>query len=684
MPHPGIPSAQERDLLDALMRMLGSAPVPVFGALKIRTQRERWLLVGERQALDHRPPVLSWRDSPLACLLFTCRAGEDFELLHGDRVIEGRVLERWRLGLRAGALAWVDSGTRRIERRADGAWRPSHQEAGGLELDQRPQRRTGLVVPAEQLDPQQRAVLDAPHDSVLLVRGAAGSGKTTACLRRVVTVLAGSDTLSADDVSIVVPEDGLARQARQALVAMGADIHPRTWEGWLREHGARCFPQLPAHVCSQTPARVRRFFRHPALLDSLPAWVEERCDALLAELDRRLFARGAVLGLWHEHRVALPLQALRRCERAWRRRRHREERRRIAAHFGLTRRELTDLRPAWRDLWQDRRLLERAASRSGGELGPADVQAVLDHAWLQASEPSEQAWAHVDPERLETVDGLGLDDGTPDEVAGTIDLEAYTVLLALRCLMLGPPRAGETSLGTCGLLLVDELQERAPIELSVLADGLQPGGGLCAVGDAAQRLSGSQACSLDEIVSRAGLGVHHHIQLQQAHRATVPLVRFCHDLLGPLARGPCPSARRPGPPVRVDELEGEGAVVAALADALAARPGDRFELAVITANAQRARQIARTLDELHPCALCLDGLFDTSRHKLWVTTVDQVGGLEFDTVWIPDADSGSYPLRDGARRRLYVACTRARRRLWLLSPGPPSRILEGCEVSLPR
>jgi DNA helicase II / ATP-dependent DNA helicase PcrA len=52
-----------------------------------------------------------------------------------------------------------------------------------------------------------------------------------------------------------------------------------------------------------------------------------------------------------------------------------------------------------------------------------------------------------------------------------------------------------------------------------------------------------------------------------------------------------------------------------------------------------------------------------------------VKGLEFDDIVIPDVNALVYPDTPESRRALHVAVTRAMRRVWLLCPGKPSRIL---------
>ena len=64
------------------------------------------------------------------------------------------------------------------------------------------------------------------------------------------------------------------------------------------------------------------------------------------------------------------------------------------------------------------------------------------------------------------------------------------------------------------------------------------------------------------------------------------------------------------------------------------------------------------LTPLASARLTLDARF--GRGGVHVTSVDQVRGLEFDYVFIPDADRITYPGDARSRRALYLAITRAR------------------------
>jgi DNA helicase IV len=91
-------------------------------------------------------------------------------------------------------------------------------------------------------------------------------------------------------------------------------------------------------------------------------------------------------------------------------------------------------------------------------------------------------------------------------------------------------------------------------------------------------------------------------------------------------------------------------------------------VAVICRTAATAQRLSRVLRFALEHRLVLDGNF--AHHAATnVTTVDQVKGLEFDFVIVPDATAANYPNTPAARRALYVALTRARHQLVLCAVG---------------
>ena len=121
-----------------------------------------------------------------------------------------------------------------------------------------------------------------------------------------------------------------------------------------------------------------------------------------------------------------------------------------------------------------------------------------------------------------------------------------------------------------------------------------------------------------------------------------------------------------------DECHLAAALVEALAEVRSRDP--QSTAAVICRNADGARRWARVLSWGLNLQLALDGDFSFGP-GLNVTSVDEVKGLEFDHVVLPDASATRYPDTPEARRALYVAVTRTVHQLVLACVGTPSPLL---------
>jgi DNA helicase IV len=125
----------------------------------------------------------------------------------------------------------------------------------------------------------------------------------------------------------------------------------------------------------------------------------------------------------------------------------------------------------------------------------------------------------------------------------------------------------------------------------------------------------------------------------------------------------------PDPAVWASACEGALAQAAMLCwhlDALVARDSWR-QIAVIARTPEHARRLHAELSRGLDPQLVLEGDF-TFQPGIIVTTAAAVSGLEFDAVVIPDLSPGFYPQQPELARALYVAATRARDWLWLLTP----------------
>jgi len=460
-----------------------------------------------------------------------------------------------------------------------------------------------------ELDPAQQGAVTLPARRSLLVLGEAGHGKTTVALHRVAHLWgAATRTLRA---CVIVPTEGLVRWLQPLLRRLGADVEVLAYEKWAASQARAAFRPLPRRESEDATPGVARLKRHPAL------------RVVLDDIARRGTLEHARRGdLLH--------------------------------------------------LFGDRAILDRVAAAAGGTVTQRMVDDVLEHTHVQFSRTAEQEWAHVtDRERLVAVDGLALDVGTVSADARSVDTEDYAVLFELDRLRAAARGAHPFSPGAYDLVMLDEAQELAPLELALVGRSLAPGGTLVVAGDPAQQIDPSVTFTGWESTMRElACDDYTTVTLDIGYRCPPDVVSLARHVLDGATPAP------PGPSVFPLELADEAALASWIARELSAlaRRDRTATTAVICRSPLFARGFVERLRLGVPARLVLDGRF-LVRGGVQVTTVDQVKGLEFDTVVVPDATATSYPEEGSARRALYVAVTRTRHQLVVASIGERTRLL---------
>jgi hypothetical protein len=473
--------------------------------------------------------------------------------------------------------------------------------------------RSQLVV----LDAEQQRAVDLSADTSLVVDGEAGVGKTLVALYRIASLARRAEGKRRFRALALVPTEGLRRLVR--LLAERLQIEQQlevaVVDDWLVARAREAFPGLPKRTSEAAQAQVIALKRHPAVRAALSDFDDWHIPRELRELDEKLPRSRARL-----------------------------------LH-----------------LWGDQARLERIIAASGGALPARAAGIVMRHTRQQFETASEKQYAHVDADRLAALDGRKLDAGTAAENAHTFDAEDAPVLFEL--VRRGSLPAPKTKLAQYDHIVVDEAQLRAPLELAAIADALAPHGTVTLAGDHRQ--------ATDETAWFGGWS---------AARAEIPHARWAEVTLAVTYRS-VPSigafgaaiadgaAQLPEDPPRDPSLWatpcagalGQAAALCWHLDALLARDPWR-QIAVIARTPEHARrlhaELARGLDPV----LVLDGDF-RFEPGIVVTTAAAVSGLEFDGVVLPDCTPSFYPAGNAElARALYVAATRARDWLWLLTP----------------
>jgi DNA helicase-2/ATP-dependent DNA helicase PcrA len=275
---------------------------PYFGHLRLRENGREWdICLGKATYIEHGVSVVDWRNAPVSRLYYRYRQDDDYEEEIAGRTRSGVVVVRRAVAIRDGVLQRVEApeGVFRRDPAAAGGWTCAAVEpprlAGGEQAALRvyrgtapPRRRFGTTehghavrvdkhLPdiAGLIDPEQFALITRPSSGVVVIRGTAGSGKTTVALHRIAYLAYDDPAIDSDRTLVVVFSRALRDYVGHVLPALGIHgVRVRTFEEWAGEQRRRLFPMLPREMRDDAPGIVQRLKAHPAMLDVLAAHVQ--------------------------------------------------------------------------------------------------------------------------------------------------------------------------------------------------------------------------------------------------------------------------------------------------------------------------------------------------------------------------------------------------------------------------
>ena len=600
---------------------------PYVAHLRIDDGRgPRDYLLGQSSFFDVRAGVriVDWRTAPIAKVFYRYREGDEIEEEIGERTLVGHVLARRVVVIENGVLTRILGDDVALARGEDGAWARdagaaigggagSAARAGALGVGIGGRDRAGRPDVTALLDAEQHAAIATPADRPLLVIGSAGSGKTTVALHRFARLAAEDPRrFAAERMRVVVPEEGLARLSRRLLGPLGVpSAQVANLDQWAISMARATFGGTP-RITDETPAVVVRLKRHPALFDAL----RPRMSRLAQERARTI----------------------------------------------------PRLQRALADFLTDRDFLGEVVDASSGDLPRYAIESTIRHTMMQIAESAEKQLANItDASAKQAIDGRAVWDGTPEAIAGSIDVEDLPLFLAIRSWIgLGPAR--EVS-----HLVVDEAEDVSLFELDVLGRSLVAPRSLTLAGDDAQQTDSGFA-GWDRALATAGVQNAASCRLTVSYRCPRPIVELAPQVLGD--RAVDARAAREGAPVARDAFPDEAhawiVLATTLTDLVEREP--KASIAVIARDEHAARKVHAALEDVPTARLVQHGEF-SFEPGVDVTHVDDVKGLEWDYVVIPDATASAYPDEPESRRRLHVALTRASWQLLVITPGAPTPIL---------
>ncbi len=668
---------------------------PYFGRLKLNDRpkgepRTRDVLIGKRAFIDSRRnvQVVDWRNSPISRIFYCYEQGDEYEETFAGEKQTGLVALRRTLNVSGGELVRIRSAEAVLLRDEHDEWHEMGDDrgtlsggagtairapAGGLGRsgpDQRLPEITALI------DPEQFRAITQPQSGIVVIRGGAGTGKTTIALHRIAYLFfQDRRRYSPKRVLVITPGEGLKKYVSKVLPAL--DVHGvRIWTfgEWAMSCAKRLVPALRKRkLTDETPSGARRLKRHPALLSILKEAVEDECRSF----DDAFEACGSeVLDAWVRRRNLPPIQRI----EAFRRWMEGQGQTNVGSnHFQLRQllqrasSELGDPFETWANVLTDRGRLKAGFSSRNVPFYEWEIEQLVDTVAQQSDDPSDSAGlgAH----------GVGIDGVSifAGEIKGRLDTDDWATLLRICQLKYGRLSGPSGQFIGYEHVVVDEAQDLSPLSIKLLCETARPGAPVTLSGDTAQRLYlDSGFADWNELIKDIRIRANILPTLAVSYRSTRQVMELARHVLGDLGGDVVARDARDGAPVELMTFDETGEAVAFLGDALkslrsrerrcsvalVARTGgvaDLYYKALRRAEVPDMRRVYRQEFDFSP--------------GIDVTDVYQIKGLEYDYIVLLEPTAAHYPDTTEARHLLHVAATRAAHQLWLITSDKPSPLL---------
>jgi DNA helicase-2/ATP-dependent DNA helicase PcrA len=274
---------------------------PYFAHLRLLEKgSERDLCLGRATCIQRGIRIVDWRDAPISKIFYGYRQGDDYDEEIAGRERIGTVVARRMVRIRDGQLERVqapEGDYTRDPKKEDGWHRDEARRprlAGGesaalraFDPDEGADRRLGTSDDGSEMrsdkrlpeitgliDPEQFELITHDQPGFLVIRGAAGSGKTTVALHRVAYLAFERPSIDGPETMVVVFSRALRNFVGHVLPSLGLDRVPiASYREWAAEQRRRHFPRLPSVQREDTPALIQRIKLHPFLCNALEAHI---------------------------------------------------------------------------------------------------------------------------------------------------------------------------------------------------------------------------------------------------------------------------------------------------------------------------------------------------------------------------------------------------------------------------
>ncbi|MBO9608745.1 MAG: UvrD-helicase domain-containing protein [Paenibacillaceae bacterium] len=658
--------AEARERLDVLGKE------PYFGRLDWQERGQpdmKPLYIGKR-GMDRsdveEPYIIDWR-APVAGLFYSFTGGDEtasYEAPEGT--IEGAVHLKRNLAIRERTLdRVVDTYVR------GGDNLGVSDEFLLYRLGENKDNRLRDIVSTIQAE--QDRIIRAPRQAVLLIQGAAGSGKTTVALHRLAYLLYEyREQVKAERMIIFAPNAMFLDYISGVLPELGVgNIRQTTFADWALE--------LLDGSCKLADEReeAKRWFalsgKRPPLGDDAPGRAKgslrfkEWLDRGLERLERA-FLPDADLVPWEGARLTAATI------RGWFADEYRHyplamRRERLAARM---KRWLEMQLQAVHDPAQ--RKAKTAAGRTKlnayvkklPDTSPLAVYKLLFGLPKPAEWTAESAEAAL-PEELaaSTRKRLAKNVVAPEDLAPLLWIRA---------------RLSGTDNETFDHIVVDEAQDASPLQIAVMNAHMKGAASFTILGDLAQGIYSFRGIERwEEHADVFAPVAASYFQLKQSYRSTMEIIAFANGIMSQAGTGlePAVPVFRSGDPVQTLAVKaGATERIAAISGYVGEALGAGLKtVAVIGRTGEDCRSLHAELAGagVEASLIAEDQL--QYRGGVSIVPVYLAKGLEFDAVLIADCDARRYAANAADAKLLYVGCTRALHKLCLMHAGEPSPLL---------